>query len=187
MELTDETGETRPLRRDEILTYLTLIASAGADTTAMALGWAIKALGDNPDERQKLAEDRTLMANAVEEIIRYEAVSYHTTRWVTQDVEFHGHTIPADSTIVVLPPAANRDERQFPKPDTFDIERPSTQNFSFGFGPHFCLGASLARLELRVAVDIILDALPHWAINLDGSSMVSGINTRGWEHLIVEV
>jgi cytochrome P450 len=187
MELTDETGATRKLRRDEILTYLTLIASAGADTTAMALGWAIKALGENPDQRKILMEDRTLMPNAVEEIIRYEAVSYHASRFVAHDVELHGQTVPAGSAMVVLPPAANRDERQFPNPDDFDIRRAGGQNFSFGFGPHFCLGASLARLELRVAIDVILDTLPSWTVDAGTSSMVSGINTRGWERLTVEV
>jgi cytochrome P450 len=186
MELTDETGETRTLRREEILTYLTLIASAGADTTAMALGWAMKSLGDNPEQQQSLRDDRSFMANAAEEIIRYEAVSYHAARWVAHDVEIHGQTVPAGSTMVVLPPAANRDERQFPNPDAFDIRRADGQNFSFGFGPHFCLGASLARLEMRVAIDVILDMLPAWSIDAENSALVSGIKTRGWEHLAIE-
>ena len=187
MELTDETGETRKLRRDEILTYLTLIASAGSDTTALALGWAMKAIADFPDQRRMLADDRALMANAVEEIVRFEAVAYHATRWVTRDVEFHGQNVPAGSAMVVLPPAANRDERRFASPDVFDIQRPPGQNFSFGFGAHFCLGVSLAKLELRVALDVILDMLPQWSIDASKSSMVSGINTRGWEHLGVEL
>lgn len=186
MELTDETGVTRPLRRDEILTYLTLIASAGADTTAMALGWAMKALGDHPDQREALLADRGLMATAVEEIIRYEAVSYHAARWVARDVELHGQVVPAGSAMVVLPPAANRDDRQFSDPDVFDVQRSGGQNFSFGFGPHFCLGASLARLEMRIALDVILDVVPTWTIDTERSSMVSGINTRGWEHLEVQ-
>lgn len=185
MELTDEHGDRRALRRDEILTYLTLIASAGSDTTAMALGWAMKLLGEHPDQRALLARDRDLMPSAVEEIIRYEAVSYHAARYVATDVELHGQVVPAGATMVVLPPAANRDERQFPDPDAFDVTRAPGQNFSFGFGPHFCLGASLARLELRVALDVVLDALADWTVDLERSSMVSGINTRGWEHLVV--
>jgi cytochrome P450 len=187
MELTDETGETRLLRRDEILTYLTLIASAGSDTTALALGWAVQAFGEHPEQLELLARDRALMPNAVEELIRYEAVSYHSCRWVARDVEIHGRTVPAGSAMVVLPPAANRDERQFPNPDDFDIRRSGGQNFSFGFGPHFCLGASLARLELRVALDVMLDLMPHWTVDLDRSSLVPGINTRGWERLAVHV
>ncbi len=185
MELTEESGESRSLRRDEILTYLTLIASAGSDTTAMALGWAVKILGEAPDQRRMLAGDRSHMANAVEEIIRYEAVSYHASRYVTRDVELHGETVPAGSIMIVLPPAANRDERQFERPDTFDIQRPTFQNLSFGFGPHFCLGASLARLELRVALDVLLDRWTDWTVDPARSSMVPGINTRGWERLTI--
>lgn len=187
MELTDETGESRLLRRDEILTYLTLIASAGSDTTALALGWGMKALGDHPDQLQRLRDDRSLMPNAVEEILRYEAVDYHATRWVSADVQFHGQTVPAGSTMVVLPPAANRDEREFPDPDVFDIGRSDSQHFTFGFGAHFCLGAALARLELRIALNVLLDALPNWSVDTSRSSMVDGINTRGWERLAVEV
>jgi cytochrome P450 len=187
MELTEPSGETRTLRRDEILTFLTLIASAGADTTAMALGWAVKTLGDHPDERRTLASDRTLMPNAVEEILRYEAVSYHAARFVARDVELHGHTVPAGSSMVMLPCAANRDERHFVDPDRFDVRRAPGQHLSFGFGPHFCLGASLARLELRVAIDVLLDAIPDWAVDAGACSLVDGINTRGWEHLVIEV
>jgi cytochrome P450 len=187
MELTDEAGESRRLRREEILTYLTLIASAGSDTTAMALGWAIKVLADNPDQRKALIADRGLMPNAVEEIIRYEAVSYHSARLVASDVELHGQVVPAGSAMVVLPPAANRDERKFADPDVFNIGRPPGQNFSFGFGPHFCLGASLARLEMRVALDVFIDSFEEWTVDADAASMVTGINTRGWERLPIEV
>jgi len=187
MELTDETGESRRLRREEILTYLTLIASAGSDTTAMALGWAIKVLADNPEQRKALVADRSLMANAVEEILRYEAVSYHASRWVATDVELHGEVVPAGSAMVVLPPAANRDERKFDDPDVFDVRRSQGQHVSFGLGPHFCLGASLARLELRVALDVFLDHFPEWSVAEEGASMVAGSNTRGWERLPIEV
>jgi cytochrome P450 len=144
-------------------------------------------LGEAPDQRRLLAEDRSYMASAVEEIIRYEAVSYHACRYVARDVEIHGHTVPAGSAMVVLPPAANRDERQFPEPDEFDIRRSGSQNFSFGFGPHFCLGASLARLEVRVALDVLLDVWPDWTVDPSRSSLVPGINTRGWERLAIEV
>lgn len=186
MELTDETGATRALRRDEMLTYLTLIASAGSDTTAMALGWGMQLLGVHPDQRTALADDRSLLPNAVEEVLRHEAVSYHNARSVTRDVELHGQTVPAGSTLVMLPPSANRDERQFPDPDVFDVHRAPSQIMTFGFGPHFCLGASLARLELRVAMDEILDAMPDWTVDLDASSLLPGTNTRGWDQLWIE-
>src|SRR5262245_62414581 len=96
MELVDETGTNRRLRRDEIVTYLTLITSAGSDTTAQALGWAAKLLGNHPEEQRELANDPTLLTSAVEEVLRYESVSYHFCRWVSKDTVFPATTVPAE-------------------------------------------------------------------------------------------
>lgn len=183
MELTDESGVTRELRRAEILTYLTLIASAGSDTTAMAMGWAIKVLADHPDQRQAIIDDPALIPNAVEEVLRYEAVAYHATRWVAADVEIWGSTVPAGSVMVVLPGAANRDDRSFDDAESFDVRRTPGQHCSFGFGPHFCIGASLARLELRIAMEVILERWSSWDVDQASASLLPGINTRGWERL----
>jgi cytochrome P450 len=187
MELEDETGTKRPLRREEIITYLTLITSAGSDTTAQAIGWAAKLLGDHPEQRRELAADSTLLTAAVEEVLRYESVSYHFCRWVAKDAEFHGVTVPADSVIVVLPPAANRDDRQFADADTFNIHREPSQIFTFSFGPHFCLGASLARLEMRVVLEAVLARFPEWTVDHEHSELTKGIDTRGWDALPVLV
>lgn len=187
MELEDETGTRRPLRREEIITYLTLITSAGSDTTAQAIGWAAKLLGDHPEQRRELAADSTLLTGAVEEVLRYESVSYHFCRWVAKDVEFHGVTVPADSVMVVLPPAANRDDRQFADPDRFDIHRHPSQIFTFSFGPHFCLGASLARLEMRVVLEAVLERFPEWTVDEAHAELTKGIDTRGWDALPVFV
>jgi cytochrome P450 len=187
LELVDETGTKRQLRREEIITYLTLITGAGSDTTAQALGWAAKLLGDHPDQRRALADDPTLLPSAVEEVLRYESVSYHFCRWVARDAEFHGTMVPADRVIVVLPGSANRDERQFADPDTFDIRRPPGQMFTFSFGPHFCLGASLARLELRLVLEATLERFPEWTVDHEHAELTEGIDTRGWEKLPVSV
>src|SRR5262245_28597692 len=187
MELVDETGTNRRLRRDEILTYLTLIASAGSDTTAQALGWAAALLGDHPEQRRELAEDASLLPAAVEEVLRYESVSYHFCRWVAKDADFHGTTVPADSVIVMLPGSANRDERQFTDPETFDIHRPPSQMFTLSFGPHYCLGASLARLELRLVLEATLERFPDWTVHYEEAELTEGIDTRGWERLPVSV
>ena len=187
MEFVDEAGTTRRLRREEIVTYLTLITSAGSDTTAQAIGWAAKLLGDHPEQRRALVDDPTLLPSAVEEVLRYESVSYHFCRSVAQDVEFHGATVPADSVIVVLPPSANRDERQFADADVFDIQRDPSQIFTFSFGPHFCLGASLARLEMRLVLEAVLDRFPEWTVDYDNAELTKGIDTRGWECLPVFV
>jgi cytochrome P450 len=186
-EFQDETGATRTLSRDEIVTYLTLIASAGSDTTATAIGWAGSLLSDHPEQRRELAADPGLIPGAVEEVLRYEPPSYHFCRWNTAAVEFHGQTIPAESIVVVLPPAANRDERKWDDPERFDIHRKPGQIFTFGFGPHFCLGANLAKLEARVALETILPRIPEWTCDYDNSSLTSGIDTRGWQRLAVTV
>jgi cytochrome P450 len=96
-------------------------------------------------------------------------------------------TVPADSVMVVLPPSANRDPRQFPDADTFDIHRVPSQIFTFSFGPHFCLGASLARLEMRVVLEAVLQRFPEWTVDEPGAQLTEGIDTRGWEHLPVAV
>jgi cytochrome P450 len=186
-EFEDDTGVTRTLRRDEIVTYLTLITSAGSDTTATAISWAGSVLNDHPDQRRELVDDPSLIPQAVEEVLRCEPPSYHFCRWTTKDVEFHGTTIPAESILVVLPPAANRDESKWEDSERFDIHREPSQTFTFSFGPHFCLGANLARLEARIALETILPRIPEWTVDYDNATLTRGIDTRGWEHLPVSV
>ncbi|MGO8860319.1 MAG: cytochrome P450 [Acidimicrobiales bacterium] len=186
-EFEDETGTTRTLRRDEMVTYLTLITTAGSDTTATAIGWAGSLLSDHPDQRRELVENPSLIPQAFEEVLRYEPPSYHMCRWATKAAEFHGQTIPADSIVVMVPPAANRDETKWEEPDRFDILRKPAQIFTFGFGPHFCLGANLAKVEGRVALETILSRIPEWTVDYDNASLTKGIDTRGWESLPVTV
>lgn len=186
-EFEDETGATRTLRRDEIVTYLTLITSAGSDTTATAISWAGSLLSDHPDQRRELAENPSMIPQAFEEVLRCEPPSYHFCRWTTKDVEFHGQKVPAESILVVLPPAANRDERKWEDPDRFDIHRNPAQIFTFSFGPHFCLGANLARIEGRIALETILPRIPNWTVDYDTASLTKGIDTRGWERLPVSI
>jgi cytochrome P450 len=187
VEFTDDTGTTRRLRRDQIITYLTLITSAGSDTTGTAVAWAGKLLSEHPDQRRELVDDPALLANAVEEVMRHEPPSYHAARWVTADVEFHGQTVPAGSIMCFLHGAANRDPRAFEDPDRFDIHRRVGQIFTFGFGAHFCLGANLAKLEARLALEALLPRVPEWTVDLDAAVMTKGIHTRGWDSLPVDV
>ena len=186
-EFEDETGTTRTLRRDEILNYLSLINSAGAETTATAIAWAGSLLSEHPDQRRELVADPGLMAHAVEEILRYEPPSYHFCRWSTAPTEFHGVTIPAESIVVVLPPAANRDEAKWDDPERFDIHRTPGQIFTFSFGAHFCLGANLAKVEARILLDTLLRRIPEWTVDHDAATLTKGIDTRGWESLPVLV
>jgi cytochrome P450 len=186
-EFEDQSGAMRTLRRDEIVTYLTLIASAGSDTTATAISWAGCLLGDHPDQRRELVEDRSLIPQAMDEVFRCEPPSYHYCRWTTQDSEFHGTTIPKDSILVLLPPAANRDEKVWDEPDRFDIHRSSQTIFTFSHGAHFCLGTNLAKLEARIALDTLLPRISEWTVDYDNAVMTVGTDTRGWDKLPVHI
>ena len=118
-------------------------------------------LAEHPDQRREIVEDRSLVPNAIEELLRYEAPSPVQARYVARDVEHYGQTVPEGSVMVLLNGSANRDERQFPDGDRFDIHREIDHHLAFGYGIHFCLGAALARLEGRVALDEVLQALPR--------------------------
>ncbi|MFA5886103.1 MAG: cytochrome P450, partial [Acidimicrobiia bacterium] len=151
-EFEDETGTVRRLTREEVLTYVTVIAGAGNETTTRLIGWAGKVLSDFPDERRLLAEDPSLIPGAIEELLRFEPPAPHVARYVTKDVEYHDRTVPEGSVMLLLMGSANRDDRKFPDGDRFDARRNPKGHLSFGFGLHFCLGAALARLEGRVAL-----------------------------------
>jgi cytochrome P450 len=186
-EFEDETGATRRLTRNEILTYVNVIAGAGNETTTRLIGWAGKVLADHPDQRRALVDDPALIPGAVEELLRYEPPPPHVGRCTARDVELHGGIIPAGSAVLCLVGAANRDDRRFPDGDTFDIRRDNGPHLAFGFGPHFCLGAALARLEGRVALEELLRRFPEWDVDLDGARLASTSTVRGWEALPVVV
>ena len=160
-EFEDETGTTRTLSRDEVLTYTQVLAGAGNETTGRLIGWLGKVLGEHPDQRRELVADRSLIPNAIEETLRFEPTGPHIARYVARDVEYYGQTVPAGSAMLLLVGSANRDERRYDDPDRFDIHRDIGQHLTFGYGLHFCLGAALARLEGRVALDEVLDPLPR--------------------------
>jgi cytochrome P450 len=186
-EFEDETGTVRRLTREEILTYVNVLAGAGNETTTRLIGWAGKVLADHPDQRRELAEDRSLIPNAIEELLRYEPPAPHIARYVARDVEVLGRTVPEGSVMMFLVGAANRDDRRFPDGDRFDIHRKISQHLTFGYGAHFCLGASLARLEGQVALDEVLKRFPEWEVDLGAAKLASTSTVRGWETLPVVV
>jgi cytochrome P450 len=187
IEFEDETGTRRRLTREEILGYVLLLAGAGNDTTAKLLGWLGFLLGEHPDERRAVAADRSLIPNAIEETLRYEAPSPIQARTIVRDVEHHGQAIPAGSIVVALNGSANRDDRHFPDGDRYDVRRPIDHHLSFGYGIHFCLGAALARLEGRVALDEVLQRFPDWEVDRAGAERAHTSTVRGWERLPVVV
>jgi cytochrome P450 len=184
-EFEDETGTTRKLTRTEILTYCIMLAGAGNETTTRLIGWTGKVLGEHPDQLREVAEDRSLVQNTIEELLRYEAPSPVQARYVADDVEFYGHTVGEGSVMVVLNGSGNRDDRRFPDGDRFDIHRRIGHHLSFGYGLHFCLGAALARLEGRVALEEVLRRWPRWEIDYDHAVQARTSTVRGWETLPV--
>ncbi len=186
-EFEDETGTTRRLERHEVLTYTQVLAGAGNETTGRLIGWVAKLLDDHPDQRRELAEDPSLIPGAVEETLRYEPTGPHLARYVAADVEYHGQTVPEGSAMLLLVGSANRDERRWSDPDRFDIHRNEGAHLTFGFGPHFCLGAALARVEARVALEEVLKRFPEWEIDHDAAVLASTSTVRGWESLPARV
>jgi cytochrome P450 len=184
-EFEDADGMTRRLTREEVLNYVNLLAAAGNETTTRLIGWTGKVLADYPDQRREIVEDRSLVANAIEELLRYEAPSPVQARCVTQDVEHHGSVIPQGSVMLLLNASGNRDERKFSDADRFDIHRRIAHHLSFGYGIHFCLGAALARLEGRVALDEVLERFPTWDVDWDNAVQARTSTVRGWERLPV--
>ncbi len=184
-EFEDETGQVRGLTREEILTYLTVIAGAGNETTNRLIGWTGKVLADHPDQRRELVEDRTLIPNAIEELLRFEPPAHHIARYVSRDVEVQGQTVPEGSILLMLVGSANRDDRRFADGDRFDIHREMGQPLTFGHGIHLCLGAALARLEGRIALDEVLNRFPTWEVEGDRAVIAPTSTVRGWETLPV--
>jgi cytochrome P450 len=186
-EFDDTTGTRRRLSREEVLGFVNLLAGAGNETTTRLIGWTGKLLADHPDQRRELVEDRSLVPNAIEEVLRFESPSPVQARSVTRDVEHYGVVVPAGSAILLLTASGNRDERKFPEGGRFDIHRRIDHHLAFGYGSHFCLGAALARLEGRVALDEVLQRFPSWEVDWDNAVQARTSTVRGWERLPVVV
>jgi cytochrome P450 len=187
MTFVDEHGVERHLDEEEIVNYTALLAAAGNETTTRLIGWTGYLLGKHPAERERLVNDRGLIPGAIEEILRYEAPSPVQARFVTRDVELYGTTVPEGSVILLLTASANRDERRFADPDRFDVRRKIDHHLSFGYGLHFCLGAALARLEGRVALEEVLVRFPRWEVDEQQAERARTSTVRGWHRLPVHV
>jgi cytochrome P450 len=183
----EEDGETRTLTLEEILGFVQLIALAGTETVARLLGFAAVTLAKHPDQRRELVDDPSLLTNAVEELLRYEAPSPIQSRWVARDVELHGVTIPRGARLSLLNGSADRDERHFPDPDRFDIHRDIDRQLAFGYGAHFCIGAALARLEGRVALGETLKRFPTWEIDESRLERIHTSTVRGYTSVPMRV
>ncbi|MFL0275833.1 cytochrome P450 [Mycobacterium sp. SMC-19] len=188
VEFTDESGTTRRLTRDELLMYVMLVAGAGNETTTRLIGWTGKVLAEHADQRRALVANPALVPQAIEELLRYEPPAPHVARYVTRDVEYYGQTVPEGSVMMMLIGAANRDHRRFaPDGDVFDIHREARQHLTFSVGAHYCLGAALARLEGRIALEEILKRFPDWEVDLSKAALSPTSTVRGWESMPASV
>lgn len=184
VEFTDETGTVRTLTRGELLTYVEVLAGAGNETTTRLIGWTAKVLADHPDQRAELVKDPSMIPNAIEEVLRFEPPAHHVGRYVTgEDLHVHDVHVPVGSAMLFLIASANRDDRRFPDGDTFDIRRPPGRHLGFGNGIHLCMGAALARLEGRIALEEVLSRFPEWDIDLEHARLSPTSTVRGWESL----
>ena len=176
------------LSDNDIIAFLFLMGVAGNETTTKLLGHALWWAWRTPDQRQLVWEAPGRIGDWVEETLRYDASSQALARTATRDLALHGGVIPAGDRVLLLVGAANRDPDVFGDPDDYRITRPENANLlSFGFGRHFCLGASLARLETRVVLEEVVAAVRDYDIDPEGTRRVHSINVRGFATLPMSV
>ncbi|MEM7018627.1 MAG: cytochrome P450, partial [Pseudomonadota bacterium] len=172
--------EDGKLNKEELVANIFLLFGAGHETTVNLIGNGLLALCKNPEQLELLKSDFSLMPNAVEEFLRYDSSVQLTSRVAFEDVELGDQTIPANSEVLTLLGAGNRDPEVFPEPDKLDITRPGVKPLSFGGGIHFCLGAQLARIEGAIALETILRRLPNLQLaNLDKPDWKITMTLRG--------
>lgn len=167
----------------EVMAFLFLMVIAGNETTTKLIGNAVYWLWRHPEQRDRVRRDPALIPAWVEETLRFDGSTQMLARAVARDVELHGHRLRAGDRLLLLIGAANRDDRVFPDPDRYDIGRDTAQHLAFGKGTHFCLGASLARLETRVALEAIQQRLPDFELDPAGLVRVHSPNVRGFANM----
>jgi hypothetical protein len=171
------------LKHDDVLAFLFLMIIAGNETTTKLLGNAVYWAARNPEQRRMINEDHGLVARWVDETLRYDNSTQMLARRVSEDFALHGQHFSVGDRVVLLVGAANRDGSVFPDPDKYDIMRDTTDMLSFGYATHFCLGASLARLEGLVVLEEVLKRFPDYEIDHDAIERVHSINVRGFAAL----
>ena len=173
---------------DEVMAFLFLMVVAGNETTTKLLGNAIYWAGMNQDQLQGVLADHSRIPLWVEETLRYDTSSQILARVVADDIEFYGTTLHEGDTLLLVPGSAHRDERVFDDPDEFRIDREiGSKLLSFGSGAHFCLGAHLARMEARVALNELLENISGFEVDAANAVRVHSSSVRGFAHLPLTV
>ena len=173
-------GRTARLTDREVVGFCSLIGSAGTETLTKLLANAVVLFERNPQEWRKVLADPGLIAGAVEETLRYWPPAQYQGRVLTDDVSLHGVRMPKGARVLLITGSANRDERQYPDPDRFDIDRAQHLALGFGHGIHFCLGAALARLEGRVGLEEFATRFPRYEIDEAKIRRVHMSNVHGF-------
>jgi cytochrome P450 len=174
----------QPLHLDEILGYCFVMIAGGNDTASGLLGGAAVALTEHPDQRRLLLDDLGLLPGAVEELLRLTSPVQGLSRTTTRDVELHGTPIPAATKVHLLYGSANRDPREFgPTADDLDVTRQFRRMLTFGNGPHRCIGAAVARLQARVALEELFRVMPEFAVDVARGRFAPGPFVRRYESL----
>lgn len=188
-EITRDDGSMDRLNDVEIAGFAVLLGGAGAETVTKLVANAIVLFARNPDQWQKLLDDRSKIPAAVEECLRWEAPAQYTVRRSMREVHLHGTTIPEGKPVFLIGGSANRDPDAWSDPDKFDIDRNRTeaQNLGLGYGIHSCLGAALARMESAIALEKLLDFMPRYEVDWDGCKRVHMQNVAGWSNVPVRV
>jgi cytochrome P450 len=186
VEVPDDDGVPQRLTDEEIRAFLVLLATAGNETVTKLLATAFLELARHPDQRRTLVAEPRWIANAVEETLRFDPPSQYQGRITTREVTWHGVRIPRHGRVILLNGATGRDERRFADPDRFDVRRTVDLHLGFGYGRHFCLGASLARLESRIGIEEFLRRWPDYEAPADGVERMHSSNVRGLSGLAIE-
>ena len=176
-------GQMTGLDDGEIAGFAGLLGGAGAETVTKLVGNAVVLFGEHPDQWQAVRDDRSLIAPAVEEVLRFHPPSQYQGRYAVKDSEWHGVTIPAGWPVLLLTGAATRDEREFEDPDRFLVDRPPSLSLGFGHGIHSCIGAALARMESRIAFEILADRWAAYEVDRTGLERVHMANVAGYSHV----
>ncbi len=183
----DVDGRTKHLSDDEAVAFMGLLAAAGAETTTKLLGNCMVYLARHPEQRQRLWDDPSLMASAIEEVLRYDAPSQFQGRVVLRPVTVHGVTIPVGARVALVTGAACRDQREFPDPDRLDLTRSPERQIHFGHGNHVCIGKSLARLEARVVLQEVAARFPHYEVDEAGLTRTYQDHVRGFARVPIRI
>jgi cytochrome P450 len=188
-EVPREDGHLGKLDDIEITGFAVLLGGAGAETVTKLVGNAVVIFARNPDQWQKLLDDRSKIPAAVEELLRYEGPVQYNVRYTLKETHVPSGTIPAGKPVFLIGASANRDPEAFTDADKFDIDRDRSeaQNLGLGYGIHSCLGAALARMESAIALEKLLDFMPRYDVIWDGLERVHMQNVAGWSNVPVKV